>query len=389
MLIMGGGYADIPMIQAARALGFHVITSGNRAEDLGHQHADECRLADFSDPQAMLALARELAVDAVCACCNDFSALSAAYVAEKLGLPGHDPHAVAELLHHKDRYRQFAREHGIASPLARGFDSPDAAKAVLADFRFPVIVKPVDLTGGKGVSRAATVAEAGDSIDHAYRMSRAKRIVVEEFIEGTRHGISTFIRDGRVVFSFDDDEYYYKNPYLVSAASAPGSAPRQAVPRLIAEIEKIARLLNLKDGIVHVQFITNRAGEPVIIEICRRPPGDLYVRLVQHATGIDYPEYIVRAAAGLDCSRLGPAEILHFVARHCIMADHQGRIDSVDIDPLVESRIIDSMLWWKRGDIVTDELTHKLGIVFVRFESLEAMRSQTAQMQTLIRAQVR
>jgi len=381
---MGGGHADIPMIEASRALGFYVITSGNRADDLGHRYSDESQLADFSSLPAMLKLAQDLRVDAVCACCNDFSALSAAYVAGHLGLPGHDAYGTAVELHHKDRYRAFARRQGIASPLARSFEKPDAAKGALEQFSYPIIVKPVDLTGGKGVAKAETPDAACKAIDYAFAASRAKRIVVEEFIEGSRHGISTFIRDGKVVFFFDDDEYYYINPYLVSGASSHGSAPESATARVIADIERVAELMSLVDGLVHVQFIVNRSGVPAVIEICRRPPGDLYVKLVQHATGVNYPEYIVRAAAGLDLSGLRQVAAERHVTRHCVMAPRRGVIREVAIAADIRARIIDSMMWWRQGDVVEDVLTHKLGIVFLRFDSPQSMREQAARMHDLI-----
>ena len=129
LLIAGGGYADIPLILSGKKLGYHVITSGNRPEELGHRYSDEYQPADFSDPEAILQLARKLDVSALCACCNDSSALSVAYAAEKLGLPGHDPCRVAQIIHHKDRYRQFALDHGIATPRAFGFSSKEEALA--------------------------------------------------------------------------------------------------------------------------------------------------------------------------------------------------------------------------------------------------------------------
>ena len=95
LLIAGGGYADIPLILSAKKLGYYVITSGNRPNELGHKYSDEYKKADFSDPDAIFNLSKDLKVSAICACCNDFSALSAAYAAEKLGLPGHDPYRVA------------------------------------------------------------------------------------------------------------------------------------------------------------------------------------------------------------------------------------------------------------------------------------------------------
>jgi biotin carboxylase len=290
LLIAGGGYADIPLIQAAKALGFYVITSGNRANDLGHRYSDECHLADFSDQQAMLKLAKTLRIDAICACCNDFSALSSAYVAEQMGLPGHDAYETTQIIHHKDRYRRFALEHNIPSPHAEGFQSVKSALDTLDQFQFAIIIKPVDLTGGKGVSIVTHEDEARSALEVAFTCSRVKRVVVEEFIEGSKHGLSTFIQDGRVVFHFSDNEYYYLNPYLVSAASTPGTVPSEVLRQLCNTAEKVAHLLCLKTGIFHIQYIL-RGNDPFIIEICRRPPGDLYTRFVQVATGVDYPSF--------------------------------------------------------------------------------------------------
>lgn len=388
LLIAGGGYADIPLIEAGRALGYHVITSGNRPHDLGHRYSDEVRLADFSDPEAMLKIAMDSRVDAVCSSCNDFSALSSAYVAETLGLPGHDRLEVAELIHHKDRYREFARTNGIATPLARGYSSMASALSGLEEFRFPVMVKPVDLTGGKGISRVETIAEGQKAVVRAFQSSRAKRIVIEEYIEGSRHGISTFVRDGKVVFFIFDDEHYFLNPYLVSAASVPGSLSQSVVDSLVCTVERIAGLLELVTGIVHVQFIVDQNGVPIIIEICRRAPGDLYLRLVQHATGVNYPAFIVRAETGMDCAGLSHAEIQGFITRHCIMASKSGKVRDVIFDKSIRHKVIDKLLWWKTGDVIEDVLTQKLGIVFLKFDSRREMNAITPMLQDMIHVDI-
>lgn len=383
LLIAGGGYADIPLIQAGKALGFHVISSGSKADDLGHRYSDECHLVDFSDKGAMLKLAQSLRIDAICACCNDFSALTAAYVAERMGLPGHDSHATAEIIHHKDKYRQFAAEHNIPSPRAEGFESVEDALAALGRFNFPLIVKPVDLTGGKGISKITQAVEARAALELAFDRSRIKRVVVEEFIEGTRHGLSAFVRDGKIVFHFCDNEHYYLNPYLVSAASTPGDVPTEAVAKLCMTSERIVALLGLNAGIFHIQFIL-RGSEPFIIEICRRAPGDLYTRFVQLATGVDYPAYIVRAAAGMSCDGLVQVLPQGYFTRHCVMTARNGIVGEVQVDPSVRENIIEEFMWWKPGDVITDFMTQKFGIMFLKFDTKDEMSDKASRMQELI-----
>jgi len=384
LLLVGGGYADIPLILAARRLGYHVTTSGNRPDELGHRYGDEYQPADFSDPEAIHRLAERLEVSAICACCNDFAALSAAYAAEQLGLPGHDSFDVAQVIHHKDRYRQFALDHAIATPKAMGFTSKRHALTGIGSLPLPVIVKPVDLTGGKGMSIVKEGRESEVAIDKAFASSKTSRIVVEEFVVGSRHGFSAFLVDGRVVFFFSDNEHYFLNPFLVSAASVPSIASPVVERALCADAEKIASLLSLQDGIFHVQYIL-RDDEPIIIEICRRAPGDLYVELVRHATGVDYPAWIVRASAGLDCSALGQAPPKSYYTRHCVMSAAPGRVKDVVFDASIEHNIIDRFMFWQRGDVVADILTAKFGIVFLEFTSQDEMWDKTERMQQLIR----
>ncbi|MBE0472557.1 MAG: ATP-grasp domain-containing protein [Methyloprofundus sp.] len=387
ILIAGGGYADIPLIHAAQSLGYHVITSGNKESDLGHIESDQYCPGDFSDPEAMLSIAQEQDVEAACACCNDFSALSVAYVAEKLGLPGHDSFETALTIHHKDRYRAFAEENDIPTPKALGYSDIESALRALDFLTLPVIIKPVDLTGGKGITRVDSHTEFHTALDYAFSASKSKRVVVEEFIKGSRHGFSAFIKQGKIVFHFTDNEHYHLSPYLVSAASTPSKVPKSAITKLIEQSEKICHLLSLVDGIFHVQFIL-REGEPYIIEICRRAPGDLYVKLVEHATGVKYPVWIVRAAAGLDIPDVRQEESQGGFVRHCIMGEKTGTLAVVYIDPLVEKRIVDRLVWWKEGDIVENPETHKFGILFVKYDDSSDIMAEAEKLSKLVRVDV-
>ena len=365
LLLAGGGYADIPMIQAARRLGYHVITSGNRPEELGHAHGDEYRAADFSNLEAMLDLARGLDLQAVVPNCNDFSAISSAYIAEQLGLPGHDPLETALLIHHKDRFRAYAQAKGLPVPKASSAEDLRSAIDESENLRYPIIVKPVDLSGGKGVSRVQAPGELRMALEKAFCLSRSGRVVLEEFLSGSRHGFSVFLVDGRVRFHFADNEHYYLNPYLVSAASTPAHLPSSAIEELCNISEWIAADLRLVTGIFHIQFILQE-GRPQIIEICRRPPGDLYVSLVQYSTGVDYPHWIVRGFAGLPCGEMHPAENHGSYIRHCVMPPREGVLRHIVFDPALDGTILDRFVWGRPGDRITDAQAQKFGIVFLR-----------------------
>jgi len=387
LLYVGGSHSDIPLIQAAKDLGFYVITTGNREDDFGHMYSHEYHKCDYSDKEAVLQLAKKLKVDYICPCCNDFSIISCSYVAEKLGFQNFDSFNTTKIIHHKDEFRKFCVKHSFPVPKSLSFESIDDALANLSTFNFPIIVKPVDLTGGKGVSRIDSTEEAPELIQKAFTMSKQKKIVIEEFIEGTNHGLSTFLINKKIAFYFYDDEHYYINKYLVSGASCPSSAPFEVIESLCNDFEKMALLLDLKDGIFHTQFIL-KGGNPYITEICRRPPGDLYVKLVEYATGVQYSHYIIKSFTNYTINYLTQQEINGFYTRHCIMSNKSGKIKKITIHKDIKDNIFDSLYLLQEGDVIDDYLNQKAGIVFIKYNSLDEMKNKIPLLQNLIKVEI-
>lgn len=396
MLLLGGSHAEIPLIQAAQALGWYVITTGNNRDGLGHPYADKTVFADFSDKDAMFKLAKSEDVQAVCSGCNDFALLSTVYVCEKLGLPGHDSYTTSLEIHHKDKYRALATRLGIPTPRAitvpvtgTDFAAGNCANfdAAIANLTFPIIVKPVDLTGGKGIHRASTPEEAREAYKDACCRTRQDHIVAEEFVQGSNHGFSAMLVKGKVAFAFSDNEQYFVNKYLVSGANSPSTSGSETLAKLRNYSERIARELHLVDGILHIQYIEKPDGTPVIIEICRRPPGDLYIKFVKYATSIDYPKFIVMAETGEDISGIADVPTQGYWLRHCIMAGpdiaNGSIVRDVTFAPEIQGNIVEKFLWYKPGEKIDDKLLYKAGIVFFKFDSLAEMQDKTARMTEL------
>ena len=260
LLLLGGGHAEIPLIQAAQALGWYVITTGNDRKGLGHPYADKNVFADFSDKDAMLELARTEGVQAVCSGCNDFALLSTVYVCEKLGFPGHDSYATSLEIHHKDKYRALATRLKIPTPRALVVpkDTDADFDAAIASLDFPIIVKPVDLTGGKGIHRANTPEEARAAYKDACSRTRQDHIVVEEFVTGTNHGFSAMLVKGKVAFAFADNEQYYINKYMVSGANTPGTSGSETLAKLRDYSERRVLIWENDDAHRNVYVINGR-----------------------------------------------------------------------------------------------------------------------------------
>ncbi|MCR5080888.1 MAG: ATP-grasp domain-containing protein [Treponema sp.] len=388
LLITGGSHAEIPLIRASKALGYYVITTGANADGLGHKEADEYINGDFSDKEFIYNLAKEKNVSAIISGCNDFAYLSTAYACEKLGLSGHDTFENAKIIHHKDSFRQVQKELCIKYPRAEKIQDESQLKSALKSFSLPIMVKPVDLTGGKGVSVCNTEAEVFSAFSNAAKVTREKYIIIEEYVSGSNHGASLLLKKQKVVLSVFDDEQYFKNKYLVQGASMPSSSVSQAaIFSLINDVEKIATHLKLADGLFHVQFIIDKSGYPVMIDPCRRSPGDLYTLLAKYTAGIDYPLEIVKAEVGLSLSDSYPVRH-NFVARQCIMADRNGKVKDIYISEKVKKHVIYQMIWGNIGDMISDFMKYKAGILLLQFQSFEEMNDILVDFHQLVKIEV-
>lgn len=141
VLILNTSHNELGLILALKSMDLYVISTGNISGQIGEQYVDEHILVDYSNKELILEIAKSFNIDYVCACCNDSGVITAAYVAEKLGLPGHDTYENALILHHKDLFKKFAQNNGITTPHAKAFEKISDAKKWLDNvISYPVIV---------------------------------------------------------------------------------------------------------------------------------------------------------------------------------------------------------------------------------------------------------
>lgn len=383
LLVLNGSHSDVPLIEAGKRLGFHVITTGNDPGLVGHRLADEYHPADFSDKEAMLGLARRLRIDAVCSCANDFGAITAAYVAENMGLSGHDTYETTLTLHHKHRFKAFALSNGISTPYAAHYASPEEALRYTGRLTFPLIVKPVDLTGGKGVSVANSPDEYVKAVRRAHASSLIGQFVVEQFVRGTYHSLSSFVLNRKIVFSFSDNEYSLNSPFHVSTSGGPATAIDTVRDQLVREAEQIVAQMSLVDGIFHMQYI-HAAGRAWIIEITRRCSGDFYPYPVRLATGLDWAGWIVKAESGLACGDFPRVAQCGFVGRHCVVARRSGVVRNIEISRELEENVVGRFVVLGNGDVIDDRRANRIaGVLFLQYGSADEMVRKSTRMNEL------
>ena len=374
VLLLCASHNDLGLIKALRKLGYYIIVTGNQPGLIGEKYADEYVQADYSDKELILKLSRQKEIDAICQCCNDFGVYTAAYVAEKLNLPGYDSYETTVLLHNKDKFKQFAKEQNLITPTSYGFDDVQKALDWLCNAQYPLIVKPTDASAGNGIQKIMNADEAEKAVRTAFSKSKAGRIVIERFVNGTQHGFCTFLVDQKVVACCSNNEYSIINPYRVEIDTYPADNFEKVKDILIGQIEKMAAVLELKDGIFHMQYIMD--GEsPQIIEVMRRVLGNMYSVPANMLNGIDWDYWEVRAKCGLSCDEFpGNVRQEGFYAYKTILAEKNGTIKKIEIPDKYEKYKVSQCILKEAGEYIENFKSQPVGFLFFQFSSIEEMK---------------
>ena len=373
VLLLCASHNDLGLIRALRKMGYYILVTGNIKGLIGEKFCDEYIGADYSDKELILKIADANDIDAICPCCNDFGVYTAAYVAEKLGLPGHDPYETVLTLHNKDRFKAFSQEYDILTPRAYSFDKLDQAVKYIQNVEYPIIVKPIDASAGNGISKADDVDSAVNAIECAFKVSKKKRIVIEPYIQGTQHGFCTYLQNKKVVACSTNNEYSIINKYRVEIDTYPAEGYQVVYDFLVDQIEKIADVLDLKDGIFHLQYIVNK-GKPYIIEVMRRVLGNMYSIPANMLNGFDWDYWEARARCGHDCSSF-PKDTKQegFFAYKAILGNRNGTIKNINVPNKYDKYIFDKCILREPGYVIDNYQSDPIGFLFMMFPSNEEM----------------
>ena len=389
ILMLGGSMQQIPAIQAAKAKGLYTITCDYLPENPGHKYADVYYNVSTTDKEAVLELARQLDIDGIVAYASDPAAPAAAYVSEKLGVPG-NPYESVEILTHKDLFREFLSKNGFNTPLAGGYNSLEEVLADIGRFRMPVMVKPVDSSGSKGVVKVEDISQVASAVEEAMLYSRSKRIVVEEFIQKKGYQISGdgFSIDGKLVFTSYGNELYSGNgtrEYVALGEFWPLLISEDLQKKVNDELQKLITALGMKTSAYNIEVILDNNDDVYILELGPRNGGSYIPQLIQYATGVDLVDYTIRAAIGEDCSDLCMAPTVGFYSNYMIYSTHPGKYKEIWFDKSFEDKnLLEVHCTYMPGDEVHayQNTSHSLGTILFRADSLEEMLKITENMES-------
>lgn len=381
LLLLGGTRYTIAAIEAAHKIqgGVHVITADYLPDNIAHKYSDEYCNINITNPEEVLKAAKKLEVNGIISFATDPGVVSAAYVAEQLGLPMPAPYKSVVIMQNKDKFRDFLEQNGFNVPKHMSFtDKADACQRI-GEFTFPVVVKPVDSAGSKGVKRVDSIEELNEAIDNALQNSLSKRFIVEQFIEmiGSQSGSDSFVKDGKLVFATFDRQYYDRssaNPFTPAAMCYPSDMPEKIQKQLKDDIQRVVSLLNIGTTIINVECRFGTDGRPYIMELSPRAGGNRVPEIVSLSSGTDIILNNVKAALGLPVDNMVDPVYDSSYARVVLHSDKSGIFRSVQIDRDVEEKyLIEKDLLVMPGDKVEAFISanKSLGLLFMHFPNIE------------------
>ena len=372
ILLLGGSSQQVIAIETAKRLGLYTILCDYLPDNPGQFHADKFYQESTTDKEAILKIAQEEDISYIIAYASDPAAPTAAYVAEKMGLPT-NPFKAVETLCNKDMFREFLAIHGFNTPRAVGFASKEEAEADIENFTLPIIIKPVDSSGSKGATVIRGTEDIEAAIDFAFSFSRGHRIIIEEFIE-KKHpyliGGDIFVSDGKVIqwglMNCHRDSTV--NPLVPVGKSYPPLLDPVDLQAVKDTLQKLVTDLGIQFGPMNVELIVDANNRVFPIDIGPRSGGNMIPDLLGMIFNCDVVEMSVRGAMG-ESVGLEIGEGIPYYATLNLHSSRKGTFERIEFSHELEKYIIRKNIYKKLGDDVHyfSNAANALGIVFFKF----------------------
>ena len=374
LLALGGSRLLLPIIDAAHELGHRVVTCDYLPDNYAHQFADDYRNVSIVDREAVLATARDLQADGIVSFATDPGVVAASYAAEQLNLPRQVSTEAAVTLQTKHLFREFLTQNGFPSPKAWHIDDLDQVDNLTDEVELPVIVKPADAAGSKGVTRVDDARSLRDAAAYALSFSLSSTCIIESFIatDQPQRSAEAFVIGGQFATIHFMDQLFDitgPNPYAPAGNVLPSTMTDAALTRVTADLQHIARLLGFGTGLYNIEVRVATDGTPYIVEISPRGGGNKLAEFIRTATGQDLIRSTVQAAVGDQLTTFAWSSTSGVWVQQVLFSREAGVVDRVVFDNEVTPRLHDLDVWVNNGDHIS-AFTHAsfaAGTAILRF----------------------
>jgi biotin carboxylase len=323
IMILGAGVYQVPLIQRVRRMGCEAHVVSRPGQYPGIVLADRFHPLDTTDIDGVVSLARNLGIVAVLTAGSDVCVPTMAAVNTALGLRGVNPD-VASCLSFKGRFRAFQEAHDLPHPRFVVVRSAAECQYWVSQVAEPVILKPVDSSGSRGVARV----DDGDSLsihntfDAALAESRCGEVCVETVIPGIEVGGNALLHSGEIIFLGITAKHM--NGFLVQGHSYPTDISEGGQRSVREAIRDCCCAMGYTDGPLNFDVMVD-GEDAVIIELGARLGGNGLTDLSERAFGYDVQTEMIRLALG-QTPATPPADMIAPCGSYVFGSRYPGRL---------------------------------------------------------------
>lgn len=354
-MILGGSRYVLPLIKVAHELNVFVITCDYLPENIAHKYSDLYLNISIIDKEKVLEAAKRFNIDGITSFACDPGVVTAAYVAEKLHLPSCGPYESVCILQNKGLFRSFLAKNGFNVPKAKSYSSIKDALSCADEFELPIIVKPTDSAGSKGVNKVEKISDLKNAIDCAFNNSLSKEIIIEEFIEkdGCSSDSDCYSVDGRLVFSSFSNQYFDEqssNPFTPAGFVWPSTMDKKYKDILIKDIQRVIALLNMKTSIYNIETRVSKNGKPYIMEISPRGGGNRISEMLKFYQGVDLIKRHVKDCLSIASENELTIKCESRIGELILHSNNDCLFNGIEVDNSLEKKILEKDIWANIGE---------------------------------------
>lgn len=301
LVVIGANDFQNQLILKAKARGIETHVFAWASGDVGEQTADYFYPISIIDKEQILIKCRDIQPDGVISIASDLAAITVNYVAEHLGLTGNGIES-SVIATNKYLMRKAFEKNGDPSP--KNYCSDELTADIIANMCFPLIVKPVDRSGSRGITKISCVEELQAAIAIAEEVSFDKKAMIEEFVEGEEYSVEYISYRGKHTFLAMTKKFTTEAPHFIETGHLqPARVSEETLIRVKQVVEHALDTLMIQNGASHSELKIDNSGNIKIIEIGGRMGGDcIGSDLVQISTGYDFVNMVIDVACGMEPS---------------------------------------------------------------------------------------
>ena len=297
LAIIGANDFQNQLIIKAKEMGIETHVFAWEDGAVGKKNADFFYPISIVEKEEILKKCQEIGINGICSIASDLASITVNYIAEKMSLVGNgiDSSIIAT---NKYLMRKAFERNGDPSP--KNFRSDELNEQIINSLELPLIVKPVDRSGSRGITKITDKTQLNDAIRIAESLSFDKKAMVEEFIEGKEYSVEYISYRGTHTFLALTEKFTTEAPHFIETGHI---QPAYVSPVILEKIQSIVShaldSLKIQNGASHSEIKINTDGAIKIVEIGGRMGGDcIGSDLVQISTGFDFVKMVIDIALG-------------------------------------------------------------------------------------------